>query len=209
VVPPALAIDHFQTDHSAWKWPSSLVDRMFRPHGTFPSRFVSLADANETLAAQCDPARRATASWFGIGNRVTIYSSGLSLRRPDSMRNLLFAAPLLIALSAGALAQPAGNTVLAPLPSPNLPQGDQPSDYLRAAEGALAAGRNGEAESALEMAQTRMLDRSVPLGQTNNPSDNPTIRQISQALQALAAHDRAGCMQLIQTAIASAQAQGL
>lgn len=125
------------------------------------------------------------------------------------MRTLLFAAPLLVALSAGALAQPAGNAVLAPLPSPNLPQGDRPSDYLRAAQGALAAGRAGEAESALEMAQTRILDRSVPMGQTNNPSDNPTIGQIAQARQALAAHDRATCMQLIQTAIASAQAQGM
>ncbi|HEY1412173.1 MAG TPA: hypothetical protein VGF36_08530 [Rhodopila sp.] len=125
------------------------------------------------------------------------------------MRTLLFAAPLLVALSAGAFAQPAGNTVLAPLPSPNLPQGDRPSDYLRAAQGALAAGRAGEAESALEMAQTRILDRSVPMGQTNNPSDNPTIGQIAQARQALAAHDRATCMQLIQTAIASAQAQGM
>ena len=73
----------------------------------------------------------------------------------------------------------------------------------------MAAGRTGEAQQALEMAETRMLDRSVALGQTNNPSDNPTVRQISQALQALAAHDRATCMQWIQTAIASATAQGL
>ena len=64
-------------------------------------------------------------------------------------------------------------------------------------------------ESALEMAQTRMLDRSVPLGQTDNPSDNPTIRQITQARQALAAQDRAACLQAIQAAIASATAQGL
>ncbi|HEY4042398.1 MAG TPA: hypothetical protein VGM32_11225, partial [Rhodopila sp.] len=82
------------------------------------------------------------------------------------------------------------------------------SDYLRAAQNALAAGRMGEAESALEMAQTRILDRSVPMGQTGNPSDNPTIGLISQARQALAAHDRAACQQAIQTAIASATAQG-
>ena len=75
--------------------------------------------------------------------------------------------------------------------------------------GALAAGHAREAESALEMAQTRILDRSVPLGQTGDPSDNPTIGQITQARQALAANDRATCLRLIQAAIASATAQGM
>lgn len=126
------------------------------------------------------------------------------------MRAFLLSAPLIVAISAGALAQaPDPSVVLSPLPSPNLTQGDRPSDYLRAAQGALAAGRSGEAQQALEMAQTRMLDRSVPLGQTNNPSDSPTVRQISQALQALAAGDRASSMQAIQAAIGSATAQGL
>jgi hypothetical protein len=125
------------------------------------------------------------------------------------MRALLLSATLLAGLSAAAVAQPAGGTALTPLPSPDLPEGSRPSDYLRAAQGALAAGRAGEAESALEMAQTRMLDRSVPLGQTNYPSDNPTIGQIAQARQALEAHDRLACLQAIQTAIASATAQGL
>jgi hypothetical protein len=127
------------------------------------------------------------------------------------MRALVLSAPLLAALSVAALAQPSqtgGSTVLAPLPSPSMTQGERPSDYLRAAQGALVAGRNGEAQEALEMAQTRMLDRSVPLGLTNNPSDNPTNGQIAQARQALAAHDRATCLQLIQAAIASATAQG-
>jgi hypothetical protein len=138
------------------------------------------------------------------------------------MRALVLAAPLLIAASVAALAAEPysagasnitprdGRSAIAPsLPQPNLPEGDRPSDYLRAAEGALAAGRTGEAQQSLEMAQTRMLDRSVALGQTNNPSDNPTVGQISQALQALAAHDRATSIQLIQTAIGSATAQGL
>jgi hypothetical protein len=127
------------------------------------------------------------------------------------MRALLFSASLLITLSAAALAQyPAGGkTVLSPLPSPNLPEGGRPSDYLRAAQGALVGGRNGEAQESLEMAQTRMLDRSVQMGQTNNPSDNPTVGQISQALQALAARDRASCLRIVQSAIESATAQGL
>lgn len=125
------------------------------------------------------------------------------------MRSLALCAPLLLALSAGALAQPAGSTVLSPLPSPPASVQDRPSDYLRAAQSAVAAGRRGEAQEALEMAQTRMLDRAVPLGQTNNPSDNPTIAEISQALRALAARDRAASLQSIQAALVSATAQGL
>jgi hypothetical protein len=127
------------------------------------------------------------------------------------MRAFFTAVSLLIAISASAAAQPviSGKSVLAPLPSPNLAEGAKPSDALRAAQGALATGRIAEAQNALEMAETRMLDRSVELGQTGNPSDNPTVVAISQARQALTARDRATCMQLIQSAIASATAQGL
>jgi hypothetical protein len=130
--------------------------------------------------------------------------------------------PLLIGLSAGALAanptsdsasninqQDSASPIAPALPAPNLPEGARPSDALRAAQGALAAGRGGEAQNALEMAETRMLDRSVALGQTSNPSDNPVIGQISRALQALAANDRATSMRFIQTALGSATAQGL
>jgi hypothetical protein len=147
-----------------------------------------------------------------VSSPLALIARGLvsqRLRRIDLMRMLVLSTVLLTGVSATALAQPAGNTVLQSLPEPSLPEGSRPSDYLRAAQGALAAGRMREAESALEMAQTRILDRSVPLGQTGNPSDNPTIGQITQARQALAAHDRTTCLQLIQTAIASATAQGM
>jgi hypothetical protein len=138
------------------------------------------------------------------------------------MRAFVLSVPMLVAFSAGALAadpystdasnitpQNTQSTIAPALPSPDLPEGARPSDALRAARGALAAGRTGEAQEALEMAQTRMLDRSVALGQTDNPSDNPVVAQISRALQALAAHDRSTCMQFIEAAIASTTAQGM
>jgi len=127
------------------------------------------------------------------------------------MRAFALAVPMLITVTSAALAQSVspGSTLLAPLPSPEVPAGSKASDVLRAAQGALTAGRAREAEDALEMAETRMLDRSVDVGQTDNPSDNPTVGQISQARQALAAHDKAKCLQLIQLAIGSASAQGL
>jgi len=55
------------------------------------------------------------------------------------------------------------------------------------------------------MAETRLLDRSTPLFQTNTPSANPAVSQISQALQALAAGDQARCMSLIEAAIPNAR----
>ncbi len=94
------------------------------------------------------------------------------------------------------------------LPAPALPDNARASDFLRAAQGALAAGRTGEAQQALEMAQTRLLDRSVPLGQTNDPSNDTAVRQISAALRALSDSDRAGSMQQIQSAMAAAAAGG-
>ncbi|WP_428483384.1 hypothetical protein [Rhodopila sp.] len=155
------------------------------------------------------------------------------------MRPMILSVPLLVALSAAALSQPIPNgarpgnngaagmpmprgssasnltpedthSITAPdLPAPDLPDSHRPSDLLRAAEGALAAGRTGQTQESLEMAQTRLLDRSVPLGRTHTVSDNPTVGQISQALQALASHDRGTCMQFIQAALGSAAAQGL
>ena len=94
------------------------------------------------------------------------------------------------------------------LPAPAV-TGNQPSDFLRAAQGALAAGRTGEAQQAMEMAQTRMLDRSVPLGQTNVPASNPLVAQISQALRELGAGNREASMQALQATLAAATAQGM
>jgi len=92
------------------------------------------------------------------------------------------------------------------LPTPRVGPDAGAVEYLRAAQTALQANRTGEAQQALEMAQTRLLDRSVPMEQTSNPSDNPAVAQISQALKALAAGNRAQSMSLIQSAIPAATA---
>lgn len=92
------------------------------------------------------------------------------------------------------------------LPSPDLGPNATPVDYLHAAQSALAAGKTGEAQQSLEMAQTRLLDRSVPYGQVNTPIRSPAIDTINQALQALGAGNQAQTMQLIQAAIPQAEA---
>jgi len=103
-------------------------------------------------------------------------------------------------------AQDTRSTIAPNLPSPPIGANANAVDYLRAAQRALQGGRTGEAQQSLEMAQTRLLDRSVPQEQTSNPSDNPAITQVSQALKALAGHDRLQAMQLIDSAIPAAMA---
>ncbi len=93
------------------------------------------------------------------------------------------------------------STVVPPLPAPPLDDDASPVQFLRAAEQALAAGRVGEARAAMEMAQTRMLDREVPLWQTDTPSDQQAVRLISQGLRALNDGDRASGLRMIQAAI--------
>ncbi|MEO8714286.1 MAG: hypothetical protein ABI369_04670 [Acetobacteraceae bacterium] len=90
------------------------------------------------------------------------------------------------------------------LPSPNLGPNAGPADYLQAAHTALAAGKTGEAQQALEMAQTRALDRSVPQGQTNNPSQSPLVNSIGAAIRALGSGNRGSAMQAIDAATAEA-----
>jgi hypothetical protein len=90
--------------------------------------------------------------------------------------------------------------ITARLPTPALSPEATPADFLRAARGALAAGRNGEARSALEMAQTRLLDGSVDAGKEQVPSDNLAVKQISQAIEALAANDRMTSLRYIEFA---------
>jgi hypothetical protein len=104
------------------------------------------------------------------------------------------------ASSPPAAKSPAAPLVSARLPTPPLSSEASPADFLRAARGALAAGRNGEARSALEMAQTRLLDRSVDAGKESVPSHDLAVKQISEAIDALAADDRMACLRYIEFA---------
>jgi hypothetical protein len=89
------------------------------------------------------------------------------------------------------------------LPSPLASEDAPVQAYLQAARSALIAGRTGEAQQALEMAETRALDRSVPLFQTSTPSRNPLVDKIGQALGAMGARDRGRAVQIIDEALAN------
>jgi hypothetical protein len=79
-----------------------------------------------------------------------------------------------------------------------------PESYLRDADAALSKHHTGEAQQALEMAETRMLDRSTPVGTANQPAQSQEVRQIGAARQALGHGDVAGAQAAIKMALESA-----
>lgn len=103
----------------------------------------------------------------------------------------------------GGIASQNPTSEIAPnLPNPSVGENATPRDYLLAARSALLQGRTGEAQQSLEMAETRALDRSVPLFQTGVRSKDPLVADIQQALQALGEGDRGRCVQIIEAALA-------
>jgi hypothetical protein len=94
------------------------------------------------------------------------------------------------------------------LPVPPVGENASAEDLLNAARSALVRGRTGEAQEAMERAQTRLLDRSVPLFKTDRPSTHPAIPLISQAIKALGVGDRASAMRYLDQALPLAKAAG-
>ena len=141
------------------------------------------------------------------------------------MRRLLFATSTLVFASAAAVfpasAQSAGGNPKSGTAS-NIDQSDTRSaiapalptpgatgtaeDYLRRAQQALRAGRTGEAQEALERAETRLLDRSTTPDSAGQADTSPRVDAVRQALTALGHKNRAGAMSAIQTAMTAADA---
>jgi hypothetical protein len=87
------------------------------------------------------------------------------------------------------------------LPASEVDEDAGPYDYLRAARAALVAGRTGQAQQSLEMAETRSLDRSVARGQVA-PIDSRFVSRIQDARHALGDGDSAHAIELIDLALA-------
>lgn len=96
-----------------------------------------------------------------------------------------------------------------PVIADQLPQptgGRSLSDLLRDAKSALQSGQTGEAQEALEEAETRALTRSVPYNAGNQAIQGPVVTALSQARQDLGRHDIAGAEQAVGAAQAAAMA---
>jgi hypothetical protein len=86
------------------------------------------------------------------------------------------------------------------LPTPPVGENAPPSAFIEAALKALAAGRTGEAQEAIERAESRVLTRAVAISKANNPSQQPLALTLRKAREALGAGDRQGAVQLLEEA---------
>ena len=90
------------------------------------------------------------------------------------------------------------------LPTPQSAGGSVVS-LLDDASTALKAGHTGEAQEALEEAETQALDRSVPYNDYKQAIAGPVVSAISQARQALGMKDIPGALRAVAAARAAAQ----
>jgi hypothetical protein len=89
------------------------------------------------------------------------------------------------------------------LPATGLGDDRTPQAYLREARSDLVAkGRTGQAQQAMEMAETRALDRSVVATQVSEPDGSRLVQQIHDARMALGHSDTASAIRLIDLALA-------
>ena len=95
------------------------------------------------------------------------------------------------------------STIAPTLPAPTVGDSATTREYLQAARASLVAGRTGQAQQSLEMAETRALDRSVVQGQTSTPSDNQLVSRIQDARHALGQGNKSHTIQLIDLALSS------
>ena len=77
------------------------------------------------------------------------------------------------------------STIAPTLTMPSIGADAGPRDYLLSARSALVAGHSGLAQQALEMAETRVLDRSVVASQAGQANDGILVGLIHDALHSL------------------------
>lgn len=96
------------------------------------------------------------------------------------------------------------STVAPALPPTGLGADATVGQNLSVAHAALAEGKTGLAQHALENAATLALTRSVTWGAGGTPDSSPLVKNISQALSALGSHDLAGAGHFTDLAIQEA-----
>jgi len=94
------------------------------------------------------------------------------------------------------------HSVIAPhLPQPAVGTSASADSYLQAARNALQSHRTGAAQQALEMAETRLLDRSTPVNAADQPDQDAAVQQVANARAALGKGDTKGASSAIQMAL--------
>lgn len=93
------------------------------------------------------------------------------------------------------------------LPDPNAASSTA-EGYIAAARRALAGGRTGAAQEALERAETRLLTRSTDPSMANTPDNGPMVQRVSEARRALASRDTASARAALDMLSDGGQGQG-
>jgi len=99
------------------------------------------------------------------------------------------------------------NLVAGRLPVPTIDENAPPAAFIEGARQALAAGRTGEAQEAIERAESRALDRSVKPSQASDPSRQPLVQQLRDARMALGAGDKLRTMEILAAALNNPEAK--
>ena len=89
--------------------------------------------------------------------------------------------------------------------APNLPApsgADSVCALLLAARQDLVVNQTGAAQEALERAETRALDRSIPVGTERVPAQDPLVMAVTRARDAIATGNVAGAVGIIDGALA-------
>jgi len=97
---------------------------------------------------------------------------------------------------------PGSPTIASQLPTPQV-SSNTVGSYLDAASAALMAGETGQAQEALEDAETQALDRSVPYSAGGQAISDPVVNDIYQARQALGMKDISGALAAVAAAKAA------
>jgi hypothetical protein len=99
------------------------------------------------------------------------------------------------------------NLVAGRLPVPAIDENAPPATFIEGARQALAAGRTGEAQEAIERAESRALDRSVKPSQAHDPSRQPLVQQLRDARMALGTGDKPRTMEILAAALNNPEAK--
>ena len=89
------------------------------------------------------------------------------------------------------------------LPGPPFPSGESPRAFLEAARQALEAGRVGQAQEAVERAETALFNGTGAAVTASSPDIQHAILAIGAVRRELAAQDRQGAIRAIDDALAA------
>lgn len=124
----------------------------------------------------------------GGGRRGSLPDTGRSRPRSDRASNID--------------AADSARAIAPRLPPPRVGEDASGRDFLHDARDALLRGRTGEAQEALERAETRFLDRSVEYNAYREPIHGPRVELVTAARQALGSGDIQGALRAIDQALA-------